>query len=172
MIPTPEWKEKNFPGDPWRIGNTYHASIGQYGFLVTPLQALRATAAIANNGTLPTPTILVGASPTTHSEELPFRKEHLQIAREGMRLAVTEGTAKGLNIPEIPIAAKTGTAELGLTKAYVNSWVVGFFPYEKPRYAFVVLMEKGDVHNTLGGVYVMRQMFEWMYAYARDYVES
>jgi penicillin-binding protein 2 len=51
-IPSPEWKEKVFPGDPWRVGDTYFTSIGQYGFQVTPLQMLRAYSAIANNGML------------------------------------------------------------------------------------------------------------------------
>ena len=30
VIPSPEWKIKNFAGDPWRIGNTYHTTIIQY----------------------------------------------------------------------------------------------------------------------------------------------
>ena len=37
-IPTPEWKLKTF-NEPWFIGNTYHTSIGQYGFQVTPIQS-------------------------------------------------------------------------------------------------------------------------------------
>src|SRR3989344_3034136 len=37
IIPTPAWKAKVFPGDPtWRTGDTYHTSIGQYGFQITP----------------------------------------------------------------------------------------------------------------------------------------
>ncbi|MCX6747889.1 MAG: penicillin-binding transpeptidase domain-containing protein, partial [Candidatus Nomurabacteria bacterium] len=46
-IPNPEWKLKNFKGDPWRLGDTYHTAIGQYGFQVTPLEMVRATAALA-----------------------------------------------------------------------------------------------------------------------------
>ena len=58
-IPSPIWKEKNFPGDPWRLGNTYHTAIGQYGFQVTPIEMVRAISAIANNGTLITPHLLL-----------------------------------------------------------------------------------------------------------------
>src|SRR3989344_2490347 len=48
IIPTPAWKAKVFPHDPtWRTGDTYHTSIGQYGFQITPLQAVRYVAAIA-----------------------------------------------------------------------------------------------------------------------------
>jgi penicillin-binding protein 2 len=53
-IPSIAWKEKRFPGDPWRIGDTYNTSIGQYGFQVTPIQMLRAVAGLAARGTLVT----------------------------------------------------------------------------------------------------------------------
>jgi penicillin-binding protein 2 len=50
VIPTPEWKAKVFKNDPWRIGNTYHTAIGQYGYQVTPLQMVRAVSAVATSG--------------------------------------------------------------------------------------------------------------------------
>ena len=57
-----------------------------------------------------------------------------------MRLAVTSDKARhALNIPGFPIASKTGTAEVGSKKQFMNSWVIGFWPYDKPRYAFVVV---------------------------------
>jgi len=76
-----------------------------------------------------------------------------------------------LYMPEISVAAKTGTAELGASKSMVNSWVMGYFPYEEPKYAFVVLMEQGPRANQIGATSIMRQLFEWMYAYAPDYVK-
>jgi penicillin-binding protein 2 len=79
-----------------------------------------------------------------------------------MRKGVLEGIANGLNNPYVSIAAKTGTAELGVTKNRVNSWVIGFFPYEKPRYAFALVMERGIKGNTFGATYVMRQLIDWM----------
>jgi penicillin-binding protein 2 len=54
-IPSPEWKLANFKGDLWRIGDTYHTAIGQYGFQVTPMEMVRATSAIANEGRMLTP---------------------------------------------------------------------------------------------------------------------
>lgn len=171
LIPTPEWKAKTFPDDSvWRLGNTYHSSIGQYGFQVTPMQSLRAVASIANNGKLLSPVILKDKVAESPPQEVPVKKENLQIAREGMRLSVTEGAAKGLNMEALHVAAKTGTAELGVKKDFVNSWVTGYFPYENPKYAFVILMERGPVSNTIGGVFVMRTLLEWMYANTPEYV--
>ena len=93
------------------------------------------------------------------------------VVHEGMRQGVLSGTAKGLDIPQVKIAAKTGTAELGTVKANVNSWIIGFFPYEKPRYAFAVVMEKGKRENTIGALYVMRQLFDWMAIYTPEYLK-
>ncbi|MBV9159421.1 MAG: hypothetical protein JO019_02365, partial [Candidatus Kaiserbacteria bacterium] len=46
ILPTPAWKAQVFGADdPWRIGDTYHTAIGQYGFQITPLQAVRYIAA-------------------------------------------------------------------------------------------------------------------------------
>lgn len=170
-IPSPAWKEENFPGDPWRIGNTYHTSIGQYGFQVTPMQMVRAIGALANNGTLLTPHVVTNNDlihPT--SEILDIPQEYFDIVHEGMRQAVTTGgTAAAINIPDVKIAGKTGTAQVGVRNEFTNSWVVGFFPYETPRYAFVIMMERGPATNLVGASYVGLQLFQWMAANTPEY---
>lgn len=171
-IPSIEWKAKNFDGEPWRVGDTYHTVIGQYGVLVTPLQIARAYAAIANDGKLIRPTVrkLDSDKDVQVVASLPISVTDFKIVREGMRQGVLEGTAKGLDTPAVKIAAKTGTAELGVSKEKVNSWVTGFFPYDNPRYSFAVVMEKGPRSNTIGGVFVMRQLFDWMKIYTPEYL--
>lgn len=168
-IPSPEWKEATFDGEPWRIGDTYNTTIGQYGFQVTPIQVVRAVGALANGGVLRTPTLIAGE--VGSSEVIPVEDEHLRIVRDGMRLAVTDGTANGLNTSYVSVAAKTGTAELGTTKDFVNAWAIGFFPYENPQYAFAVMMERGPQDNLIGGISVMRQLLDWMRDNAPEYFE-
>ncbi len=172
-IPSPKWKEENFPGDDWRIGDTYHTSIGQYGFQVTPAQMVKAVAAVANGGKLLKPRLLKGDGTETDYVEkrLDIKESDFEVVREGMRQAVMEGTAGGLNIPAVKLGAKTGTAELGTLKQFVNSWVIGFFPYDEPKYAFAVVMEKGPRGNTVGALFIMRQMLEWMSVNAPEYLE-
>ncbi|MFA6459040.1 MAG: penicillin-binding transpeptidase domain-containing protein [Candidatus Paceibacterota bacterium] len=168
-IPTPEWKKKTFDED-WYIGDTYHTAIGQYGFQVTPVQIVRAVAAIANNGVLLTPSIRKGeVLPVDHI--LNVAEKNFRIVQEGMRLSVTEGTSKALNVPFANIAGKSGTAELGVSKNKVNSWITGFWPYEKPKYAFVVIMESGSVHNLIGAAAAMRQQLDWMDANTPEYFQ-
>ena len=170
VIPDPEWKAENFNGEKWNIGDTYHTSIGQYGFQVTPIQAVRAVASIANNGKLLEPSILLGGNPDKFIQ-LNLNQDHFKVIKEGMKLGVEEGVAVGLNVGYLTLGAKTGTAELGSKKQFVNSWVTGFFPYDNPKYAFAVIMEKGPVTNTMGGVYVMRQVFDWMYTNKSQYIK-
>lgn len=171
-IPNPAWKEKLF-GEPWRVGNTYHTVIGQYGFQITPLQLARAIGAIATGGKLVAPTIVKNGQGQTvnTAEKLPIAPEHFAVVREGMRLAVTEGTASGLNIREAEIAAKTGTAEVGSAKQETNAWITGFFPYQAPRYSFALVMERGPSGNLIGGVYIMRQFLDWLKIEAPEYLQ-
>jgi penicillin-binding protein 2 len=168
-IPNPEWKSKNFDGDAWRIGDTYNTSIGQYGVQVTPMQAAMAVSSIANGGTLYEPVIVLGER--KNSIPLDLDPKNIKVVQEGMRQSVLVGTASGLNVPFVEVAAKTGTAELGSRKEFVNSWVIGFFPYDKPKYAFTVIMEKGPRKNTIGALYVMRRLFEWMGTDAVTYIK-
>ncbi len=171
-IPSPEWKAKLFKGDQWRLGDTYNTSIGQYGFQVTIVQTVRAIAAIANGGTLVTPHLIREPIQEFSKSIIPIPTEYFAVAREGMRMAVLDGTVAGLNVPYVTVAGKTGTAEIDSRKKYVNLWVVGFFPYEKPRYAFAVVMERGPYDNSRGGVFVMRQMFDWMQTNTPEYLKN
>lgn len=173
VIPTPEWKKENFAGEEWRVGNTYHTSIGQYGFQVSPLQMVRAISAVANGGKLIEPTILLNSENFNNFIDLDLNPDYLKIVKDGMRDAVIKdyGTVKGLNSSNYSIAGKTGTAEIGVYKQFVNSWVIGFYPYEKPKYAFALIMEKGPVKNLVGATSVMRQVMDYIAINKPEYLE-
>ena len=94
-----------------------------------------------------------------------------ELVREGMREAVTYGTSVGLNVSYVEVAAKTGTAEIGSTKRYVNSWSIGFFPFDHPKLAWAVVMEKGPSSNTFGATSVVRILLDWITINAPQYFE-
>lgn len=162
VIPSPEWKAKNFKGEVWRIGDTYHTAIGQYGFQVTPLEMARAIGAVANYGTLVTPHFISGdIAKEKLTSNITLKKEYFDIVHKGMRESVLSGTSIAINVPYVQVASKTGTAQVGLSKKRINSWIVGFFPYENPQYAFTIMMESGP-SGSIGASSVMRQLLDWM----------
>lgn len=171
-IPSPEWKIQNFKNDPWRIGDTYHTAIGQYGFQVTPIEMARAVASIANKGKLVTPHFILNDKDKENQFTLiDIKKEYFNNVQDGMRQAVSAsyGTALTINVPYVKVAAKTGTAQLGVSKNKVNSWVMGFFPYENPKYAFTIMMEAGPTTNSVSASTVMRQLLDWMSTNTPEY---
>ncbi|MBI4155955.1 MAG: hypothetical protein HY507_01850 [Candidatus Zambryskibacteria bacterium] len=193
-IPSPAWKAKNFNGEAWRVGDTYNTAIGQYGFQVSPMQVVRAVSAIANEGTLVTPTFIkrpeadiagsfepssrnfvsngrLDAQDDLGTETINLDQSFFKIVKEGMRLGVTEGTSQALNFPFVEAASKTGTAQLGISKDLVNSWVVGFWPYKEPKYAYAIVMERGSKNNQFGAVLVMMEFFDWLHIYAPEYLK-
>ncbi|PIZ87544.1 hypothetical protein COX93_00685 [Candidatus Nomurabacteria bacterium CG_4_10_14_0_2_um_filter_30_12] len=163
VIPSPLWKIENFKGEQWRIGDTYHTVIGQYGFQVTPMEMTRAISSIANYGMLITPHYILGdIEKEKIIEKIDLKKEYFDVVHEGMRQGVLSGTSILLNVPYVKVASKTGTAQLGINKNKVNSWIVGFFPYENPQYAFTIMMEAGPSTNGVGASSIMRQLLDWM----------
>lgn len=167
LIPTPEWKQATL-NEPWYLGDTYFTAIGQYSVQVTPIQMVRATAVVANGGKLFTPTLLVGQA--AEYTNVPVSISSLKVVQEGMRQTVTSALAGALNLSYVTVAAKTGTAETGTRNQYDNSWVVGFFPYENPQYAFTVVLERGPAGTGSQAVNVMRDLFEALHAENSSYV--
>lgn len=169
VVPDPSWKKEVFD-DEWRLGDTYYTAIGQFGFLTTPIQMLRAYAALANGGTLVTPHVIKGEQGSM--VDLHLNSDYLKIIHEGMRMTVIfpGGTARAFERKDVAIAAKSGTAEVGSGNAYVNSWAAGFFPYEDPEYAFILMMDRAPRSNALGATRIMGDVVEWMSKHRPEYL--
>lgn len=160
-IPTPAWKKEAL-GEQWYLADTYFTAIGQYATQVTPLQAARATAALVNGGKILTPTLhkkQSGEAPVVQSV-VPVSEETFSVVRVGMRQTVTSALAQQLNVPYVAVAGKTGTAETGTRNQYDNSWIIGFFPYEKPQYAFAIVLERGPAGSGSQAVNAMRTFLD------------
>lgn len=143
FLPSPEWKLKT-TGQPWYIGDTYHLGIGQGDVLATPLQVAAATGAIAQGKYWYQPHLIEG-SITKHT--IPIRADYVRVVQEGMRQAVTEGSARSLATLPIPIAGKTGTAQIGGTEK-THAWFTSFGPYNNPSFVVTVLLEEGGGGDT------------------------
>ena len=157
LVPSKQWKWLNYHEN-WATGDTYNVAIGQGFILVTPLQMLNATVAIANGGTLYRPQIVyqltdadghvVKSFAPEVIREVPVSEENLAIVREGMRAAVEWGTARGADLEGVTVAGKTGTAEYpGPLDEEGNlpthAWFTAFAPVEDPEIALVVFVAGG-----------------------------
>ena len=150
----------------WRLGDTLDLAIGQSTLTVTPLQVVRAIAAIANDGNLVTPHLAADSGPGLMDESSSIRSslsnlqptsieglhaETLDDIREGLTMVVhhPRGTGyKTVRMKEVTIAGKTGTAE---TNGIDHAWFAGYVPAEQPRIAFVVVLQNGGGGGAAAG---------------------
>lgn len=168
FYPIPQWKQLTFR-EQWFIGDTFNTSIGQGFVRVTPLQLASATVALANRGTLFKPYLV--SHITDQEGRVIFSQKpevirspvldsnYLQVAREGMRQAVSDGTIWRLRDFPIPVAGKTGTSQAGQGKSN-HGWVTIFFPYEKPEIVLTILIENGE-GGEQSAVPAAKNFLEW-----------
>ena len=157
-------------------GDAVQQGIGQGEMLVTPLQVVRFTAAIANGGTLYRPQIIetmttsTGITTYTFQPEqqatLPISQETLETIQGAMRNVVRAqvGTAhdalRGLNIT---MYGKTGTAQNPMGNSH--SWFTGYTQTnrtDKPDIAVVVLAENAGEGSEVAAP-IFRRIIEIYY---------
>lgn len=168
FLPSPEWKEET-KGERWYIGDTYHLGIGQGDILATPIQIASATSTIANGGTVYQPSLVAARTApddtsTTHhpkSHASGFSQQTIQTVQGGMRETVngTSGSARSLNTMGIPLAGKTGTAQVGGTDD-THAWFTSYGPYNNPELVITILIEYGGGGDTTA-VPLARKIWEW-----------
>ncbi len=157
-IPSPAWKARRFKRygpqfTKWYGGDTLHMSIGQGDVLVTPLQMARVAATLANGGDVLRPFLvdhvtdsMSGRSLFTNTRTLlshvPVSAQNMESVRQGMRVCVTHGTGKVVDLKPIAVAAKTGSAQTTRT-ALTHGWFICFAPYDHPTIAIAAIVEHG-----------------------------
>lgn len=175
------YPEGDFEGQ-WFTGDTLAASIGQSISLFTPIQLANYTAALANNGTLRSTSILKSVRSFDNSETLFTRtpeilsvnnydESYYDAVRQGMNLVVTSGTSMTvysafLNA-EYTLGAKTGTAEMGEGSTN-NATFICFAPYEDPEIAVAVVLEKGGAGSRLAAI--AREILDCWYSFKNSTV--
>ncbi len=171
LIPTAAWKQAVI-GEPWVLGETLIAGIGQGYVLTTPLQLAVMVGRIANGNKALRPfltrdTAVDGALAARQTDDLPdlgVNLRHLEIVRQGMTEVMMHprGTARRarIGIEGMEMAGKTGTAQVrritrserrtGILKTSETPWrardhalFLGYAPLDNPRYAVAVVVEHG-----------------------------
>lgn len=179
FIPNAKFYNKWYGEGRWSANTIISVAIGQGEILATPLQIANLCATIANRGWFITPHVVKEIQDTVIDER--YRtKRHPTIAAhyfddiaEGMRMAVTGGTCRLANLPDIEVCGKTGTAQNPHGKDH--SAFIGFAPYHDPKIAVCVYVENAGFGATFGvpiGSLVMEKYLTGHISPARKYIEE
>ena len=176
LVPTTQWKLLN-KKEPWLLGETISASIGQGYNLVTPIQQVIMMAAVANGGVLLKPYLVKHIENPERQSQKEFHPEitgqievnpdHLEQVRKALRDVVNgaKGTGKKSRLKNVIVSGKTGTAQVvrmksneELEKGEIipvkyrdHAWFVAFAPYEKPEIAVAIIVEHGGHGGAAAG---------------------
>ncbi len=163
VMPSTEWKLRNFR-QRWFAGETISVGIGQGAVAVTPVQLIRAIAAISTEGHMVVPHVVNPTNlPTGYVEvgrysqvkNIPVDPNGWNTITDAMsRVLLPEGTAPSAHVTGIDIAGKTGSAQVVslATRAKhknnedfaQNGWFVGFTPRRNPDIIVCTLFEGGE----------------------------
>ena len=146
LVPDEKWKREVLD-EPWYLGDTINASIGQGNVLATPLQIAVMFAAVANGGYRVTPHfVLDDRDASEWKTSIGMKDVTVKVLKEGLRQVVSNGTGGAVNDPKLPpIAGKSGTAEA--PPGENHTWFGAYGPYEDPE---IVVVAFGE-HSGGGG---------------------
>ncbi|MEA2331767.1 MAG: penicillin-binding protein [Thermoleophilaceae bacterium] len=154
--------EGNYIDDGFDVGRV---AIGQGGLegeiRASPMQMALVAAAIANGGRLMKPRLTdrivrkdgrvkERIEPDLQSQVM--KPETAQQLTEMMGRVVDEGTGTAAALAGIPVAGKTGTAEVGANREFTQPWFIAFAPIENPRIAVAVTLERQPAGSQGGTV--------------------
>jgi penicillin-binding protein 2 len=153
LIPDNKWKAEK-KKQPWYLGETFNASIGQGYVSATPFQMARMISIIANGGYVYNPSIITVEKSPEPSRKVPIQEKTLGIVKDGLCGVVGErsGTGWAARSSIARICGKTGTSQVvsvrreskHLPEMYRDhAWFVAFAPYERPEIALAVMVEHG-----------------------------
>jgi penicillin-binding protein 2 len=162
IAPGPTFIE-NRMGRPTSDGDTANLSIGQGLVTASPLQVAQSMAAIADGSALMQLQLIrqiqdfhgrvIEAPSFRKRNDLNLSKKALQTTHDGMRDVVHSGYGTGSrgDLGFTIMCGKTGTAQWKPTINQNLAWFSGFFPYDRPRYAFAVVYEGSPGEAVSGG---------------------
>lgn len=151
--------------DEWVGGDTVQTGIGQSDSLFTPLQLAEYCAAIANGGTRHSAALLKSVRSFDYSRQL-YQKDTEALStvetadynwaavQRGMYLMANDISSSSLTVyyalgnysyngVSLPVAAKTGTSQLGEDKTN-NAIFMCYAPFDDPQIAISIVVERGQ----------------------------
>lgn len=137
------------------------SSIGQYTVQATPMQMAQVAQTIANGGQMMSPYLIkqivdadnqtIRKTKATEADR-PISADTASKVTGMMQAVVSQpyGSGTPMALPNVSVAAKTGTAETG-DGDRANAWAIGFAPADNPQIAFAVIVEGDETNPTPHG---------------------
>ncbi len=180
LLPSAKWK-REVRNEAWFPGESILLGIGQGHILATPIQMVRATAALANSGTLLQPRLLSHTMPEQAMVWMEESLSDLATAADWQLIAVAmrevvhgrTGTARGSGRnAAYEFSGKTGTAQvvsLGDDEEYRpgklpekfrdHALFIAFAPLPSPEVAVAIVMENAGSGSSAAAP-VARELFD------------
>ena len=179
FIPNAKFYNKIYGEGHWSANTIISVSIGQGEILATPLQIANLCATVANRGWFITPHVVKEIQDTVIDEQYltprypTIDQKYFEDIAEGMRMAVTGGTCRLANLPDIEVCGKTGTAQNPHGRDH--SAFIGFAPYRDPKIAVCVYVENAGFGATYGvpiGSLIIEKYLTGSISPSRKYIEE
>ena len=167
---------KDFPNSGWFTGDSVITAIGQGDVAVTPLQLANAYGAFANGGTVWQPRVasrILTQAGQVVQDLAPFQVRHIDLPAamhdpvlQGLEGVVADpkGTASaafaGFPLGKIPIAGKTGTAQVQGKQA--TSVFASFAPANSPQYVVDAFLEQSG-YGADAAAPVVRRIYDGLF---------
>jgi penicillin-binding protein 2 len=182
LMPSAEWKKRQI-GEEWQAGENLSVAIGQGFVQASPIQMAVAYNAIAMDGKVVKPFVIkkildsegkvvseTAAKVVRNLQEkqatgTAISPEVFEVVKEGLRRVANgdHGTGRGLKIPGVQMAGKTGTSQvMGFSASDIysrcenrpmhqrhNGWFVAWAPADKPEIT-VAAMAQHSCHGASG----------------------
>ena len=183
VFPNTKWKKK-YVGQPWYLGETIIAGIGQGYIQTTPIQLCKMIAQIANGGYKIKPSFN-NNDQFLFGEKIIENGDHLKLIQESLNVATNEwkGTSYRSRIKgDLKYCGKTGTSQVRKItqeqrdldiknkdlpwKFRDHSLFTGYGPVSNPEYAISVVIDHGGSGSSKAAPIakkVMQKVFELYY---------
>lgn len=164
QMATQKLKQEKY-NEEWYLGDSLQAAIGQSISQFTPLQLAEYCATIANGGTRHSASILKSVRSYDYTEQV-YEAEHEVLStvetsdynwaavQRGMYLVANDPSGSAyqtFGMYQIPVAAKTGTAQLGENQVN-NAIFICYAPYDDPQIAVAVVVEHGVAGSAVASI--------------------
>lgn len=162
-------ENSSYPTSNRNDGEIAWTGAGQSALTASPLHLCMIASAIANDGVMMEPKLLISATAPNGTQRAkltskvyrkPLTSDQAAILKDYMRAVVTGGTGTSAKISGTKVCGKTGSAEID-GQEFTNAWFVGFLDEAASPYALSIVVENGGGGGSVAAP-IARKIFAWM----------